>query len=543
MGAELHQDAVAFRALARKWDALCDEVRGGIFLRHTWLDAWWRAFRGVDELWALAFYDNDALVAAWPLHLKAPQSAALGTAELRALGDLGYAQRSMLYPVGEERRIAEAWVDFLFSRRNWDFLDVPLIAPDMRKALEQALSARNFSASVERSEGRGRLVIEPDAAPRATGFSFKIADDPHFGLSELLRMLRTEWAAKDTAGPAADPQTVQFLGEIVGWLHKEQLGHIGLLSRDASGGAVAADLVVVDRGRHVQLLRGTDASAPGGATDAINAESAAHALSAGARRFELFDDESPLSERRIGVERLRIWNQTTRARLHRGVETLREVVQKSDTLDRLDALSRAAPERVQRAVAKVANYVTLHLYRGELFVKKQRMLPGLAIDFFTLDHFEALDGSERASLIERLDLQESYCVQKWRRGDTVVLARVDGRPSGIVWCARVPVFVPDIARQVRPSSNECYIHDVYVHPDDRGRQVAPAMLEFLAQKLRERDVYRAWALIERSNISSVRAFEKAGYASLADVIFAKMGLLSRLIVRPPDPEARMFLGL
>jgi L-amino acid N-acyltransferase YncA len=80
-------------------------------------------------------------------------------------------------------------------------------------------------------------------------------------------------------------------------------------------------------------------------------------------------------------------------------------------------------------------------------------------------------------------------------------------------------------------------------PDARGKAVAPAMLDFLARELRTRDVYRAWALIERSNTPSTRAFEKAAYVSVADVIFARMGVASKLLVRPPDPEARAFLGL
>ena len=67
-----------------------------------------------------------------------------------------------------------------------------------------------------------------------------------------------------------------------------------------------------------------------------------------------------------------------------------------------------------------------------------------------------------------------------------------------------PVAAGD--EHVRPVAGECYIHDVYVAPDARGRNVAPAMLEFLARELRRRDVYRAWALIERSNSASTRAF-------------------------------------
>jgi ribosomal protein S18 acetylase RimI-like enzyme len=104
-------------------------------------------------------------------------------------------------------------------------------------------------------------------------------------------------------------------------------------------------------------------------------------------------------------------------------------------------------------------------------------------------------------------------------------------------------MVPDIGRAVKPQPGECYIHDVFVAPDARGRAVAPAMLEFVARELRSRDVYRAWALIDRANVSSTRAFEKAAYASVADVIYLRMGRASRLLVRPPDPEARSLLGL
>jgi GNAT superfamily N-acetyltransferase len=102
--------------------------------------------------------------------------------------------------------------------------------------------------------------------------------------------------------------------------------------------------------------------------------------------------------------------------------------------------------------------------------------------------------------------------------------------------------VPDIAREVRPTQGECYIHDVFVAPEERGQKIAPAMLDFLSEYLRARDVYRAWALIERANAASTRAFERAAYTAVADVVYAKVGLASRLMVMPPDPEAQRFLG-
>ena len=40
-----------------------------------------------------------------------------------------------------------------------------------------------------------------------------------------------------------------------------------------------------------------------------------------------------------------------------------------------------------------------------------------------------------------------------------------------------------------------------------------------------------------------RAFEKAAYVAVADVILAKMAGASRVVVRPPDPEARRLFGV
>jgi ribosomal protein S18 acetylase RimI-like enzyme len=168
---------------------------------------------------------------------------------------------------------------------------------------------------------------------------------------------------------------------------------------------------------------------------------------------------------------------------------------------------------------------------------------GLAVTEVSEADFDALAAPERASFLERLELDEGYCREKWRRGDVTVMARLVGRPAGIAWCARSAVLVAEIGREVRPGPSECYIHDVFVAPDARGRNVAPAMLEDLARRLRQRDVYRAWALIEPSNVASTRAFEKAAYAAVADVIYARMAVVDKIVVRPPDPEAKRLLGL
>ena len=160
--------------------------------------------------------------------------------------------------------------------------------------------------------------------------------------------------------------------------------------------------------------------------------------------------------------------------------------------------------------------------------------------------FDGLSQAERDLVVESLDLDIEYARQKWQRGDVVVLARLGARPAGIAWCARNQVWVPELARALELLTTEAYIHDVYVAPQARGRAVAPSMLEFLARELRAGDVYRSWALIGGDNLASVRAFEKAAYAAVADLIYQRERAGSpaeKLTVRPPDPEALRLLGL
>jgi GNAT superfamily N-acetyltransferase len=169
--------------------------------------------------------------------------------------------------------------------------------------------------------------------------------------------------------------------------------------------------------------------------------------------------------------------------------------------------------------------------------------PGLTLELFSEQAFDALSDYDRAELVEALELDEQYCRHKWHRGDLVVFARLNQRAAGITWCARTTVEVPELGRELRLGPAEAYIHDVFVAAQARGRAVAPSMLEFLALELRQRDVYRAWALIGSENIASSRAFEKAAYTAMADIVYARMANVDRIVVRPPDPEAKKLLGI
>ena len=84
---------------------------------------------------------------------------------------------------------------------------------------------------------------------------------------------------------------------------------------------------------------------------------------------------------------------------------------------------------------------------------------------------------------------------------------------------------------------------MFVAPAARGRGVAPVMLEHMAKELRATDAYRSWALIAADNQASLRAFQKASFTPVCDVIHAKMATVDRVVCRPPDPEALDLLAL
>jgi L-amino acid N-acyltransferase YncA len=117
------------------------------------------------------------------------------------------------------------------------------------------------------------------------------------------------------------------------------------------------------------------------------------------------------------------------------------------------------------------------------------------------------------------------------------------RPAGIAWTARGPVEVPVLGSTLRMSTYDADIHSVFVAPAARGRAVAPVMLEHMAKELRASDAYRSWALISAHNQASIRAFQKASFTPVCDVIHAKMATVDRVVCRPPDPEAEELLGL
>ena len=241
---------------------------------------------------------------------------------------------------------------------------------------------------------------------------------------------------------------------------------------------------------------------------------------------------------------VRIWGHSTTASVGRSVSSVaRRSRRAKETPSVAAAQARAAWTRIRSAAASVAQYDRYHLYRGQLWTRGIEATPGLEMRSFTEADFDQLDEAQRSDLVEQLALDEATARTFWQRGDRAVLASLGIRPAGIAWAARGPIEAPELGRTLRMGKYDAYIHSVFVAVAARGRAVGPVMLEHLTKELRATDTYRSWALIAADNQASIRAFQKASFTPVCDVIHAKMATVDRVVCRPPDPEAQDLLGL
>jgi GNAT superfamily N-acetyltransferase len=468
----------------------------------------------------------------------------------------------LVRPGAEDRAgaaLAKAVTDLAAQGKPWDVIDLePLADPSrVRANMIARLGSSGFTVESSPAAGGARRIalgLPPRAStvpPPDVPIDVHTEDTAGMrkGLSALRRLSRLEWAEREEQSPLADTEAGALLEEIAITLGRQGRARLTVLD-DATGEGIAATLVVDDGDRAVVLAMAVDPeSRSRGAAERLLAEEATAAAARGRVALDVVTGAveyplPPLPVSRQGALAVRVWNATRASGVHRTVEGVRKRARAvRDTPGVAASQARAAWARIRTAAQEVAQYQRMHLYRGQLWTRGIAPAPGLVLAPFTEADFDALPPTGRADLAEQLTLDENMARTSWRRGDLAFLARLHERPAGIAWAARGPVEVPELGRTLSLSKYEAYIHDVFVAATARGRAVAPVMLEELARVLRDLDVYRSWALIGADNQPSMRAFEKASYTAVCDVIHARMAGVARLIVRPPDPEAKELLGL
>ncbi|HUS64514.1 MAG TPA: GNAT family N-acetyltransferase [Kofleriaceae bacterium] len=551
--------------IAFPWSQLVQAPGGSLFRGPDWLIPWWKAYQGVlgAELRVEAGFDGERLVAIAPFYTRVGRRApGLKLHEVRLLGDAGPRPPALDFVVtpGYEDDFGNELAARLAATADaWEVIDLqPLQEPSRARAfMANRLGALGFQvesgeASTSRRLSLGMLddaLVGHDHDPRIRHYAGEVGS-LRKGLAALRRLSRLEWADREESSPLADPEATGLLELVtleLGTAGKARLTRLD----DASNEAIAAALVIDDGDRAVVLATAVDPQQPAAALRLMEAEAREAALR-GRVSLDVVTgaQEGPLpalpSVRQRAL-RVRIYGASRSATLARTYGAVRRKVEAArDAPGAAAAGARAAWAKIRTAAESVVGYQRLHLYRGELWTRGTAPTPGLTLSLFSEKEFDAPAAPEREVMVESLELDEGYARDKWRRGDVVVLARLEGKPAGIAWCARDDVWVPELGRRLSLLATEAYIHDVFVAPQARGRAVAPSMLEFLARELRDRDVYRSWALIGTDNQGSMRAFEKAAYAAVADVIYQpeRGGAgAEKLTVRPPDPEAIRLFGL
>jgi GNAT superfamily N-acetyltransferase len=565
------RDLTALRAIEGEWRALASASgSGALFRGPDWLLPWWSAYHATlgAELHVLVGRATEAdgngaaigdIVTIAPLYRRTVKVALLDTRELRMIGDAGPRPPALdlLARAGWEERAGTALARKLIDEAaSWDLIELdPLAEPSrVRAYLVQRLAPAGFAVESAQSAGgaiRIALAMAPTEATDASGVIATYGDDLaalRKGIGALRRLSRLEWAERDEPSPTADPEAVGLLEEVALELGKEGRVRLARLD-DSQGQACAAALVVDDGDRAVVLAMAIDPQIGGKASSKLLY---AESIAARARGMVALDVATgagdyvmpSLPTSKQPALSVRVWGHSTTASLGRTVSSVaRRARRARETPSVAAAQARAAWTRIRSAAASVAQYDRYCLYRGQLWTRGIEPVHGLELRTFTEQDYDKLDEQQRADITEQLSIDEAVARALWKRGDQAVLATLGIRPAGIAWAARGPIEAPELGRTLRMSKYDAYIHSVFVAPAARGRAVAPVMLEHLAKELRATDAYRSWALIAADNQASLRAFEKASFTAVCDVIHAKMATVDRIVCRPPDPEAQELLGL
>jgi len=563
------RDLAGLRAIETEWRALATSGTSTLFRGPDWMLPWWHAYHNTlaAELHVLVGRSTEAdasgvavgaIVCIAPFYRRTVKVALLDTRELRMLGDAGPRPPSLdllALPGWEDRAGAALARKLIEESDTWDLLDLePLADPSrVRANLVQRLAPAGFSVeSAPSAGGATRIAISQSSTESADACVITTYGDDlaalRKGMSSLRRLSRLEWSERDERSPLADPEAIGLLEEVALALGKQ--GRIRLARiDDALGETCAAALVVDDGDRAVVLAMAVDPQANSRYSARLLHAEAMAARSRGCIALDVVTGvgdyglpELPASKQPALA--VRVWGHSTTASVGRTVSSVAKRARRArETPAVAAAQARAAWTKIRSAATSIAQYDRYCLYRGQLWTRGIEAPPGLELQVFAEADFDAMDEALRQDLLEQLALDEANARVQWRRGDQAVLATLGVRPAGIAWAARGPIEAPELGRTLRMSKYDAYIHSVFVAPAARGRAVGPVMLEHLAKELRATDAYRSWALIAADNQASLRAFQKASFTPVCDVIHAKMATVDRVVCRPPDLEAQDLLGL
>jgi ribosomal protein S18 acetylase RimI-like enzyme len=98
-----------------------------------------------------------------------------------------------------------------------------------------------------------------------------------------------------------------------------------------------------------------------------------------------------------------------------------------------------------------------------------------------------------------------------QHGHVYALARLDGQRAGYIKLGLEKAYVGDLGRKMLLPADAGFVYDTFVHPDYRGRHLAPHLVAKAMECAALRGCRSLWCHIPRWNIQSIRSFARCGF--------------------------------
>jgi ribosomal protein S18 acetylase RimI-like enzyme len=175
-----------------------------------------------------------------------------------------------------------------------------------------------------------------------------------------------------------------------------------------------------------------------------------------------------------------------------------------------------------------------------VLVVLQRPTGGSASEVPALSIREARD--EDAAAYERdigTDLADRVRQRLASPGSSCWIALRGSRIVHASWVVTQSAWVGEADRFFVVPPGDAYIYESFTAPNMRGRGVYPAVLTTIAARLGDRDLTKLWIAAERTNHSSLRAIEKAGFTHTFEIEIRRRWGRTEVTVPPGiEPELR-----
>lgn len=99
------------------------------------------------------------------------------------------------------------------------------------------------------------------------------------------------------------------------------------------------------------------------------------------------------------------------------------------------------------------------------------------------------------------------------------LALEGGRALHATWCSTTATWTEELQTYLAPPSGDAYIYESFTRADARGRGIYPLVLRTIASMVHGEGIRRLWVGVEETNVASVRAIRKGGFALAFSISF------------------------